>query len=95
MQLNRGITHLEQAELENQVPGGLGKEDREDEGKESHAGITCPALTRCRTESRPGSGHEGRVGWWLSDRETEVTAVLSGGLVQRWSRGPLCGPKVP
>lgn len=34
-----------------------------------------------------GSGDEGKVGWWLSGRETEVTAVLPRGLLQRWSEG--------
>lgn len=34
-----------------------------------------------------GSGDEGKVGWWLSGRETEVTVVLPRGLLQRWSEG--------
>lgn len=35
----------------------------------------------------PGSGEEGKGGWWLRGRETETAAVLPRGLLPGWSEG--------
>ena len=78
MQLNGGITHLEWAELESQVPGRPGEKDREEVGRVSHPGSSCPALSCCRMGSMLGSGNEGRGGWRLSGGETQIAAVLPG-----------------
>ena len=78
MQLNGGITHLEQAELESQVLGGPGRGmERTWGGLLTWAPPVQPSAA-VGWGSVLGSGSEGRVGRQLSGGETQVTAVLPG-----------------